>query len=43
VLTEWALSRIEKSDAYLPDDNNISRSGTTPHSLILNLEKLILN
>jgi hypothetical protein len=28
VLTEWALSRIEKSDAYLPDDNNISRSGT---------------
>lgn len=28
VLTEWALSRIEKSDAYLPADNNISCSGT---------------
>ena len=27
VLTEWALSRIEKSDVYLPADNNISCSG----------------
>ena len=26
-LTEWAASRIEKSEAYLPADDNISRSG----------------
>ena len=26
-LTEWAVSRIEKSEAYLPADDNISRSG----------------
>jgi hypothetical protein len=27
VLTEWAESRIEKSEAYLPPDGNITRSG----------------
>jgi hypothetical protein len=27
VLTEWAVSRIEKSEASLPSDDNISRSG----------------
>jgi hypothetical protein len=26
-LTEWAVSRVEKSEAYLPADDNISRSG----------------
>ena len=26
-LAEWALSRIEKSEAYLPADDNIFRSG----------------
>ena len=26
-LTEWALSRIEKSEAHLPTGDNISRSG----------------
>ena len=26
-LTEWAVSRIEKSEAYLPSDDNISCSG----------------
>ena len=26
-LAEWAISRIGKSEAYLPADDNISRSG----------------
>jgi hypothetical protein len=26
-LTEWAVSRIEQSEASLPSDDNISRSG----------------
>ena len=27
VLTEWAKTRIEKSEAYLPADSDIDRSG----------------
>jgi hypothetical protein len=30
-LTEWAVSRIEKSETYLPPDENITRSGQKKH------------
>lgn len=30
-LTEWAVSRIEKSETYLPPDENITRSGKKKH------------
>jgi len=31
VLTEWAESRIEKSEAYLQPDDNVVRSGQKKH------------